>query len=166
MRALGRLADGAVRLLALCGSVGVIAMMLHVCADVVLRGLFASPIPATVEVVSHYYMVLIAFLPLAWVERGNGMVSVELFDGVLPAGVLRASDFLVAVLAAVIYGLLAWASLGIALGNYATGTFVLALEWRVPTWGTYFLPPLGFALAGLVVLVRAGQIAVGAERAP
>jgi TRAP-type C4-dicarboxylate transport system permease small subunit len=49
MRALGRLADGAVRLLALCGSVGVIAMMLHVCADVVLRGLFASPIPATVK---------------------------------------------------------------------------------------------------------------------
>jgi TRAP-type C4-dicarboxylate transport system permease small subunit len=77
--------------LALVGAIGVLLMMLHVGADIASRNIFGRPIPATNEIVSRYYMVLIAFLPLAWVEqRRRSMVSVEVLDSVLgPTGAAR-----------------------------------------------------------------------------
>lgn len=147
-----------VRLLALVASLGVIAMMLHVCADIVLRSVFGWPIPATIEVASRYYMVAIAFLPLAWVERNEGMVSVEVFDGFLSPVALRFSDLLVSLLAFAIYCGLAYTTSMTALSNFKTGSFVLALSMRVPVWPTYFLPPLGFGLAAFAVLVRIGLL--------
>src|SRR5690606_40657440 len=67
--------------LALVGALGVIAMLLHVTADVISRQLFQRPVPATVEIVSRYYMVLISFLPLAWTERRNEMITVDILSG-------------------------------------------------------------------------------------
>jgi len=74
------LADRLSRMLAFVGAVGVILMMVHVCADIVARTITGASLPATVEIVSYYYMVLVAFLPLAWVERRGGMISVELIE--------------------------------------------------------------------------------------
>lgn len=163
MTQLERLSDRVVRLLALGASVGVVVMMLHVCVDIVLRTFFAAPIPATVEVVSRYYMVLVAFLPLAWVERRHGMISVELLDGFLSAGGKRVADVVVALFAALVYGVMTYTTWLVALDNYATGTFVLALNTQVPVWPSYFLPPLGFALAALATLLRAAARALGED---
>ena len=137
------------------GALGVLALLVHVFVDVVTRNLVGRPIPATNEIVSHYYMVLIAFLPLAWVERGRAMVSVELLDIVLSDTLKRLSDVLVALLATAIYAALAWVTWKTALSNWRIGAFVDVLGYRVPIWPTYFLPPVGFFLAGLVTLLRA-----------
>jgi TRAP-type C4-dicarboxylate transport system permease small subunit len=155
MQALERMADRVARGLALVGSIGVLALLVHVTADVVSRNLFRMPIPATNEIVSRYYMVLIAFLPLAWVERNRSMVSVELLDMAMSPGMKRASDAVVALLAAVIYAAIAWVTWAEALRAFNTGSFVDVLGRRVPVWPTYFLPPLGFLLAALVTLLRA-----------
>ena len=137
-------------------------MMLHVCADVALRVVGGRPIPATVEIVSHYYMVLIAFLPLAWVERRDGMISIAIIEPLLPRSVLRVSDVLVALLVATVYALLAWITFQSALRSYASGTFVIVLSERLATWPSYFLPPAGFALAMIASLARAVERAVNA----
>ena len=165
MGRLTRISEALVRVLALCASVGVILMMLHVCLDIVLRSVFAAPIPATVEVVSRYNMVLIAFLPLAWVEWKRGMISVELFTGLVSARAQRVSDVAVALFAALVYGVMAYTTWLVALDNHATGTFVLALNTQVPVWPSYFLPPLGFGLAALATLLRAVVRATGAADA-
>lgn len=157
------MADRVGRILALLASVGVVLMMIHICADVVLRAISGRPLPATVEIVSRYYMVLIAFLPLAWVERRNGMVSVELLDWALPPLLIRLSDLIVALIGCAIYLVLTWTTWVTAMKNFHTGTFVVALNQQVPVWQSYFLPPLGFALAAAVVLIRAGQIVTGKE---
>jgi TRAP-type C4-dicarboxylate transport system permease small subunit len=133
----------------------VLALLVHVVLDVATRNLAARPIPATNEIVSRYYMVLIAFLPLAWVERNRSMVSVELLDMAMSPGMKRASDAVVALLAAVIYAAIAWVTWAEALRAFNTGSFVDVLGRRVPVWPTYFLPPLGFLLAALVTLLRA-----------
>lgn len=144
-----------VRFLALLGSLGVVALMLHVCADVLLRALVGTPIPATVEIASRYYMVLISFLPLAWVEQRDGMVSIGVLDSVLSPSWLRWSDVVVALVVAVAYALLAWITLKTALKSYTVGTFVIVLNEPLIVWPSYFLPPLGFALATIVCMVRA-----------
>jgi TRAP-type C4-dicarboxylate transport system permease small subunit len=163
MRALSRLADRTAQALALVGSLGVILMMLHVGADILARSLFGRPIPATVEIVSRYYMVLIAFLPLAWVERRRGMVAVEVTDWLLSPTARRVTDVAVALFACLIYAVIAWTTWGQAMSSWRSGSFVIALNMRVPVWPTYFLPPLGFALAAAVTLVRVSEIVTGTE---
>ncbi len=158
---LDRLFDRISQGLALIGSVGLVALLLHVGAEVIARNLLSSPIPATNQIVSHYYMVLIAFLPLAWVERSRAMISVELIEGFLPAPLRRLSDALVAALACVIYAVLAWVTWSDALKNFKVGSFVDVLGHQLPTWPTYFLPPLGFGLAAVVTGFRAIQTVGG-----
>ena len=155
MTALDRLADRVSQALALIGALGLVALLVHVAAEVVARNLFGRPIPATNQIVSHYYMVLIAFLPLGWVERSRAMISVELIEGFLPATVRRLSDALVAALSTLIYAAIAWVTVGVAVKNYRVGSFVEVLGWPLPIWPTYVLPPLGFALAALITAFRA-----------
>src|SRR3546814_20205192 len=45
-----------------------LAMVLHIVADVMARYLFNQPLAGTIEVVSNWYMVGVAFLPLAYVQ--------------------------------------------------------------------------------------------------
>ena len=154
MRMLSRVQDGLLALLALIGALAIVTLMIHVVADVAMRNTTNTPIPATFEIVTHYYMIALAFIPLAWVERGGGMVQVEVIEPFLNETARHWSDRLVALISTVIYGALAWVTLGTALKNFATGTFVMAQNVPVPTWPAYFLLPLGFALAALITLLR------------
>lgn len=141
-------------MLAFVGAVGVILMMIHVCADIIARLITGASLPATVEIVSHYYMVLVAFLPLAWVERNNGMISVELIEFMMTPAMMRISDAAIAVLGSLIYAVMAYATWITAMNNYHTGTFVVALQTKIIIWPGYFLPPAGFALAAIIMAVR------------
>ena len=160
-----RIRDAALSALALIGAIAILALMVHIIADVILRNTVNRPVPATYEIVTNYYMVALAFVPLAWLERSGGMVSVEVVDGLLGPRALRLSNRLVAVLSAAIYGALAWVTFEASLKTYAAGTFVLAQNVPIPTWPAYFLPPLGFALAALVTGLRVFE-RVGAAPEP
>lgn len=157
MRLLSRVQDGLLTLLALIGALAVIALMLHVVTDVAMRNLTNTPIPATYEIVTHYYMIALAFIPLAWVERGGGMVQVEVIEPFLGPRALSWSDRLVALISTVIYGALAWFTWLTAIKNYDTGVFVMAQNIPVATWPAYFLLPLGFFLAALTTAIRMFQ---------
>ena len=155
------LADRLSQMLAFVGAIGVVVMMIHVCTDIVARLVTGASLPATVEIVSYYYMILVAFLPLAWVERNNGMISVELIDFMLTPVMMRISDGVVAALGAVIYAVVAYATWITAADNFETGTFVIALQHKIITWPGYFLPPVGFALAAVVMVVRFIDLVTG-----
>ena len=53
-----------------------------------------------------------------------------------------------------IYAALAWFTAKTAMGNFNTGTFVMAQNVPLPTWPAYFLPPIGFALAAMMTATR------------
>lgn len=161
MRALSATAERLAQGLALVGAIGIVLMMLHVGADILSRNLMGRPIPATHEIVSRYYMVLIGFLPLAWVERRRGMVAVEVLEWMLGPRGRRFSDLLVALIAFGIYAGLAWVTWHTALSNWRSGSFVTVLNYRLPVWPTYFLLPAGLALAALATLVRALEVLTG-----
>lgn len=154
MRHLRQTSDALLTGLAVIGALATVLLMLHVFADVVMRNLQNRPIPATFELVTNYYMVALAFIPLAWVEKSGGMVQVEVINAALGSGLMRVSDALVALISAVIYGVLAWVTLNVALRNTGIGSYVMTNQIRVPTWPAYWLPPLGFSLAAAVCALR------------
>lgn len=154
MERLARIEDRALALLAVIGALATLALMAHVALDITLRNALNRPVPATFEIVTHYYMVALAFIPLAWVERSGGMVQVEVLEGFLSPRMLRLSDRIVALICTLVYLALAWVTLKVALTNTHRGTFVVSNSLRVPTWPAYWLPPLGFGLAGLVTFIR------------
>lgn len=156
---LERAADRVSQGLALVGAVGIAAMLVHISVDVLSRNLFGRPIPATNEIVAGYYMVLIAFLPLAWVERNRGMVSVDLLEAAMSPRARLASDLFVALLATALYLVIAWVGWRAAMSRWHIGAFVDVLGYRLPIWPTYFLPPVGFFLAGMMTLLRTVQTA-------
>jgi TRAP-type C4-dicarboxylate transport system permease small subunit len=160
MTALFTFATRSVRILALIGSIGTVAMMLHICLDVVLRDFLRISLVTTPEVVARYYMVVVAFLPLAWLEMRNGMISVELLEWALGARARQVSDILVALFSALVYGVLAWTTAKTALQQFSIGTYVEFTDYKMPVWHSYFLPPLGFVLAALVCLLKAIESAV------
>jgi TRAP-type C4-dicarboxylate transport system permease small subunit len=154
MHRLAQVRDLLLSALALIGAVATIALMLHVVSDIAMRNLFNQPIPATYEVVVNYYMVALAFIPLAWVEKSGAMVQVEVINGALGPTMLRISDAMVALISAVIYATLAWVTWQVAVRNTGVGSFVTANQIRVPTWPAYWLPPVGFGLAAMAALLK------------
>ncbi len=154
MNRLERIEDAALELLAILGAVATLALMFHVGIDITLRYFINRPIPATFEVVTNYYMVALAFIPLAWVEKSGGMVQVEVIDGFLSPALLRLSNRIVSLISMVVYAILAWVTLQVALRNSAIGSYLMANSTRVLTWPAYWIPPVGFGLAALVTFIR------------
>jgi TRAP-type C4-dicarboxylate transport system permease small subunit len=154
MRMISRIRDISLAGLAVIGSLAILTLMIHVMTDVVLRNTVNQPVPATYEIVTNYYMIALAFIPLAWVEHSGGMVNVEVIDSLLGPRGLWLSDRIVAVISTSIYAMLAWVTWGPALHAHAVGTFVMAQNVPIPTWPAHFLPPLGFLLAALVTATR------------
>lgn len=160
--------DGALRrataLLALLGAVGVIAMLVHICAYVIGRHFMASPVPATVEIVSNYYMVLIAFFPIAWAERRGDMISVEIFDALLRGPLKTINSVIVLVVTTGAYSVLTYTTWLVAMREFEAKSYVISLSTNIPVWPSYFVLPISFGFAALVSLLKLGLVLSG--RAP
>lgn len=139
-------------------SIGAFLMMVHISLEVLLRNVAQTQLPATVEVVSYFYMVSIAFLPIAWVEAKGHMISVSVFDAFLGPKSLRVSDFIVCLVSAFVYVILIYTSLGAAIESYERQTYLSVLDYRLPIWPSYWLAPIGLSLVMLVVIYRGANI--------
>lgn len=152
--------------LAMLGAAGVVLMLLHISAYVTMRHFAATPLPATVEIVSYYYMVLIAFLPLAWAERRGDMITVEVFQHLMPPSFRRWNGVVVALITCGAYVALTWATWVVAMREFGSRSFVISLSVAVPTWPGYFVLPIAFALAAVVSLYRAAKAMAGDDLVP
>ena len=61
----GRLLARTTSLATLIAGIAIALMMLHVSLDVAFRYLLGAPLPGTLTIVTYYYMVIAAFVPLA-----------------------------------------------------------------------------------------------------
>lgn len=154
MHILKKIAARASQLVALIGAIALIFMLVHVAADVLLRNTLQTPIPATNEIVSRYYMVLIAFLPIAYVENTRSMVSVEVIEGMLGKALLKVSDLFVLMITVPVYACLTWVTFIAAIQNWEIGSFVDVQGIQIPIWPSYFLPAFGFLLALIISFIR------------
>ena len=143
------------RVVLLVGSLALVAMMLHVTADVAFKYLLNSPVPLTMEMVTYYYMTAVAFLPLFALERrGASLVHVELVYGLLSRRIRKVvlpAALLVGAIYCACASYAAWkpAVDALRVGTYAGSVFI------VSTWPTRFIPVVGFALLAVTLLIKA-----------
>src|SRR5690554_4135827 len=154
MNTLSRITDRLTGFLSYFGMIGVLAMMLHICADIIGRTVFDVSVPATLEMVTRYYMLMLVLLPLAWVESKRVMSMVEAFSGLFGELGLRIVDLLVAVVCIGIYSVLAISTWEKAIEQYDVGAYIVGLDTLIIVCPVYFSQPCGFGLAALVCLVR------------
>ncbi|WP_375170533.1 TRAP transporter small permease [Marinobacter sp.] len=154
MKTISQIADQLTGYLSYLGMIGIVAMMLHICVDVTARSVFEVSIPATLEMVTRYYMLMLVLLPLAWVESQRSMIAVEAFSGAFGELGVRIVDVVVSLLCVGVYGVLAASTWEKAVEQFDIGAYIIALDTQIIVWPGYFALPFGFALAALVCVIR------------
>ncbi|TRW99219.1 TRAP transporter small permease [Paracoccus sp. M683] len=143
------------------GGLVLIAMMLQVVIDVLMRSFLGAGFPATADLVGKYYMVAVSLLPLALTELKRRHIEATIFTQNLtgtPLRLVQLFGFLVfaAVLAVMLYG-----STNEALSKMASGAYIEAGTMRFVTWPSYWIPPFSFGLALIVMLIRIFEVLTG-----
>lgn len=154
MGPIGRVLSGLSAAAAIVAAVVVVMLVLHVTADVTMRYVFNAPLNGTILYVATYYMVAIAFLPLAAVQARDAHISVELVTSLLPTWLERTLMALGLLLTLLVMAALTMRGWEVAMGRHAVGSFAMESRVRISTWQSYFLLPVGFGLMFLVTVYK------------
>ena len=141
-------------LLMVAACVGITLMMLHVVADVAGKFFFNFPVEGTVETVEIYYMVMVVFLPFAYVTRTTGQIEVELFTRNLRGRKLAVLEVALGVIILVYMLLMTWKTGEDAIDKTGLGEIREAGVSFLLAWPSRWFPPLGSGVMALTVLVR------------
>ncbi|TDE35651.1 TRAP transporter small permease [Antarcticimicrobium sediminis] len=134
------------------GGACMVAMMVHIFADVLLRGLFSMPLTGTLEIVSSYYMVAVSFMPLAALELSRDLVFVEVFTQRMSLRRRRAMDAFARLLSLLAMGLIALSAGQYALKQTKRGEFMDVVYFDLPIWPTRWIAAVGFGLAAFAAI--------------
>ena len=154
MTAIGRLLRRTTDLTMIIGLISVALMMFHITIDVVGKFAMNEPVPATIALVSSYYMVVIAFLPIAYAETRNSHITVEVLTELFP---MRAQYHLYSwsyLISATVYGLLTYRTWNEALRTQEAGSFIMEQSTKLLVWPSYYLLPIGCGLMTVVLVYR------------
>lgn len=154
MRIIQNAIDYLLKLSGIVAAIAVMAIMVHVTLDVIGKYLFNMPVPATLTFVADYYMLLIAFLPLAFVERMDDHIGVEVLTGSFSPRVQHHLYNWTLLLSAAAAFLLCYATFLESMAAYDIGAFEIELETKIIIWPAYFAGPVGFGLYGLVLVFK------------
>lgn len=153
MAGIKRLIDLLSTVLLVVGGVAMTCMMLNVAVDIITRNILQVAVPATLELVSYYYMVAVAFLPLAFVQRYRQHVMIELFTMWLPRRVNAFIDAVVYLLGAIALGFFTVATFGKAVHMTAIGEMQFGVI-DVIVWPGRWCLPLGLGAMALQLLLQ------------
>ena len=146
---LERLAQG----LTIIGSATLALMMVHICADVVLKFVLSKPLSGTLEIVSGYYMVITIFAPLALVELRREAIVVDAFFNYFSRSIKYICIIISLVLAIVVFAAFAYQSGLDALHAFRIGERAMGTA-ETPIWPARIIMPVSFTLAALVSLAQ------------
>ena len=154
MKKVTALIDKLAAILAYFGALLMLAVVVHVMADVVGKYVFGHPIPATLETVEYYYMVGLVFLPFAYVARGDGHIAVELFTRNLGGAGTKVVDLTVGVLSLTYGVLFAW-RMGIsAVEATQVGEIAESGAGAIVQWPTRWFPVAGTIVWSLALAAK------------
>ncbi|MCE7030612.1 TRAP transporter small permease [Jiella avicenniae] len=143
------------------GSAVLVAMMLQVVVDVFLRSFVGIVFPATADLVGRYYMVAVSFLPLAMTEIDRRHIEATIFTHGLTGAAKTAVFFLGFLAGLVVFGLLIWGSFNEAMIQSARGAYLDVGTMRFPTWPSYWILPVSFALMEAIMVIRLVELLTG-----
>lgn len=132
-----------------------------VCADVIGRVVFNSPVKGTPEIVS-FSIVIICFLQAPFAIRSGGMISVDAITSLLPPLPKRILEIIGCLLGITFFTLVCWGSFEPSLYSWTSNEFEGEGALRVPVWPARFIIILGTFLAAFNYLL----VAIERLRAP
>lgn len=118
-----------------------------VCADIVGRAVFNSPVKGTPEIVSMS-IVIICFLLAGYSVQSGSMIYTDVFCGLFGDRGRAAAQFLSAVLGIGFFGFIIWGSFEPMLHAIASGEYEGEGALRVPAW-----PARLVIVAGAILVV-------------
>lgn len=136
------------------GAVAIIAMMLQVTADVVLKVAANEPIVGTLEIVSYVYMVGCTFLPLAHVQLSRSHIVVEVFTQKLADATNLRLEMGGALLNVLYLAVLAGMGFLVALDKTEIGETQDATFFQLPVWPMRWVFVGSCALTALIALYQ------------
>jgi len=142
------------QLITLIGGAAVSLMMIQVSLDVLFRYLLNQPLPGTITVVSHYYMIIAIFLPLAFVEQTKKSISIELLSNYFPPTFNRFLSIFSQLFISATAFMIAYTSFGVAIRHFHSKTSVMQGDYTIPTWPSYFILFVGVTLLGTYCLIN------------
>ena len=154
MRNLTRVVDMATSALSIVAGIAVVLLMVHVTVDVIFRSGFGISLPGTIAIVQNYYMIFLVCLPLAFVERKDAHISVDVITNLMSRRVQAPLFGWTYLLAALAFGLVAYGSWVEALTQYAVSKFTIEQDIKIPIWIGYFAVPLGYGMGTLYAILR------------
>lgn len=149
-------------MLAAIGAAAAALMMLHVVAEIVCRNILGITLPATLEIVSLYYMPALIFLPLALVERSGGHIDVNFIQERFPPFQRKLTEIFSYLVCGMIYAAMGWVGLQEAMAKFAVREFLMG-EVAVPLWPGRFMVPVGCFAIAAVIAVRLALALRGRE---
>ena len=154
MNILEKLLSNIYRLITILGGLAIAFMMLHITADVVMRFFFNAPLPGTITIVAHYYMLIAIFLPLAFAEHTNAHISVEIFTEKLPAALRRHIEGWIFLGSSIVCFIVTDRTWEEGLKRFSSSTSIMQGDYTITIWPSYFILPVGFSLLGTVLLLK------------
>lgn len=138
---------------------GLLAIMLVIVVDVVMRYFFSSPLSWSYDLISIYLVTLVFFLALADTFRGGGHIKVDLFEALRGSRLLAVAEIIGYCMAMVFFSMILQQMIATGLeGFIADDVLDGAIPW--PTWPPYLLGALGVGLLILrLMLSTVGRIA-------
>lgn len=153
-------------LMALAVLIGVV-MMLHVTADVLARGFLRHSLPAVGEITASYYMIIVAFMPLAYVSYQDMHIRADLFTRFLPETGQRRLSVGVDLLTIAYLALIGWQGVVSALKRTSSGELVQTPGGFLPIWPARWLVPIAiFAMILATILRRVEHYAQDRDNTP
>tara|TARA_R110002110_G_scaffold261322_1_gene477120 strand:+ start:1855 stop:2370 length:516 start_codon:yes stop_codon:yes gene_type:complete len=141
--------DVIARWLVAAAGVALMAMMLHIVADISLKYLFRHPIPGTTEIVSAIYMVSIVFLPLMAVTLIESHISVEFFTKFLKPSTAHRLNAVVLLITFIIVTVFFFATFDQALRKTASGESWETADGYIAIWYSRWLVPVGVGFCAI-----------------
>ena len=134
---------------------GLLGLAAFTTLDVLLRWLFARPIPGLVDLVTLCGAVLLAAC-MPWVTASRGHIAIDALGRSAGPRTRRALDLFGACVTFVFFAVLAWQYVGFAREMYVTGERMAVLRWPVWPWWTAVAACIGFTavVAGATLPVR------------
>jgi TRAP-type C4-dicarboxylate transport system permease small subunit len=147
-RALGFVSDA----MLWAGALAILAMMLHVAADVIMKVALNAPIMGTLEIVSFIYMVACTFLPLPYVLATRGLIVVELFTQKMAPRNVLGLDAIVGVATVIYLALLGVMGILRAVDKMGIGETQDATYFELPVWPMRWILAAACCVAAIVAL--------------
>lgn len=145
---------GVDRALLFIASLGLVAMMIHISADIAMSLFFNRPIAVTSAIVTQYYMIAVAFLPIFAAELRGTHIGITLLTDLMPRRFRRGLDTVVKAVMAAVFALLTAQAWDQATDKWAVQAYMVEQTSRILVWPSFFMVPVAFGAMALLLVVK------------